>query len=88
VGSFHETCEFGGRKKSDVARSPPSNDHGLLLVHNLIENASQIFTKAGVCRFTRHEVPKEYRTAFLYGRARLHCAYAGFPPAFAAGFAA
>ena len=65
--SFHETGEFGGRKKGDVARSPPPNDHGFLLVHHLIENAGQILTEAGVRGFTRHEAPNWYCTAFLYG---------------------
>jgi hypothetical protein len=67
VCSFHETGEFGGRKKGDVARSPPPNDHGFLLVHHLIENAGQILTEAGVRGFTRHEAPNWYCTAFLYG---------------------
>ena len=65
--SFHETGEFGGRKKGDVARSPPPNDHGFLLVHHSIENAGQIYTEACVRRFTRHESPNSYCTAFLYG---------------------
>ena len=56
--SFHETGELGGRKQGDVARSAPPNDHGFLLVHHLIENPGQIFTKAGVRRFTRHEAPQ------------------------------
>jgi len=67
VCSFHETGEFGGRKKGDVARSPPPNDHGFLLVHHSIENAGQIYTEACVRRFTRHESPNSYCTAFLYG---------------------
>jgi hypothetical protein len=67
VCSFHETGEFRGGKKGDVARSPPPNDHGFLLVNYLIENAGQIFTEAGVRRFTRHEAPNWYCTAFLYG---------------------
>jgi hypothetical protein len=67
VCRFHETGEFGGRKKGDVARSPPPNDHGFLLVHDLIENAGQIFTEAGVRRFTRHDAPNWYCTVFLYG---------------------
>ena len=65
--SFHETGEFGGRKEGDVARAPPPNDHGFLLVHHLIENAGQICTEAGVRRFTRHEAPNWYCTVFLYG---------------------
>ena len=69
--SFQESGEFGGRKKGDVARSPPPNDHGFLLVHHPIENAGQIFTEAGVRRFTRHEAPNWYCTAFLYGIVRL-----------------
>jgi hypothetical protein len=60
MGSFHETGEFGGRKKGDVARSTPANDHGFLPVHNLMENAGQIFTEAGVRGFTRHEAPNWY----------------------------
>jgi hypothetical protein len=60
VCSFYEPGEFGGRKKGDAARSPPPNDHGFLLVHYLIENGGQIFTKAGVRRFTRHEAPNRY----------------------------
>jgi len=48
VSSFHETGEFGGRKKGDIARSPPPGDHGFLLVHHLIENPGQILTVAGV----------------------------------------
>ena len=55
--SLYETGEFGGRKEGDIARAPPPNDHGLLLVHHPIENAGQIFTEAGVRRFTRHEAP-------------------------------
>ena len=64
---FHETGEFGGGKKRDVARSPPPNNHGFLLVHHLVEHASQIFTEPGVRCFTRHEAPDWYCTAFLYG---------------------
>ena len=70
--SFHETGEFGGREKGDVACSPPPNDHGFLLVHHLIENTGQILTKAGVRRFKRHEAPNWYCTAFLYGNAFLY----------------
>jgi hypothetical protein len=55
VYSFHETGEFGGRKNCDVSRSPPPDNYGFLLVHHLIENAGQIFTEAGVRRFTRHK---------------------------------
>ncbi len=67
MGSFHETGEFGGRKKGDVARSASPNNHGFLLVDYLIENAGQILTEAGVRRFTRHAAPNWYCTAFLYG---------------------
>ena len=66
--SFQKTGEFGGRKKGDVARSPPPDDHGFLLVHHLIQNAGQIFTEPGVRRFTRHEAPNWYCTVFLYGK--------------------
>ena len=65
--SFHETGEFGGRKKGNVARSPPPNNHDFLLVHYLIENAGQILPEAGVRRFTRHEAPNWYCTVILYG---------------------
>jgi hypothetical protein len=72
VSSLHETGELGGRKKGDVARSPPPNDYGFLLIHHPIENAGQIFTEAGVRRFTRHEAPNSYCTAFLYGSEVRH----------------
>jgi len=67
VRSLNETGEFAGRKKSDVACTPPPDDHGFLLVHDLIENAGQILTEAAVRRFTRHGAPNWYCTAFLYG---------------------
>jgi hypothetical protein len=67
VCSFHETGEFAGRKKGDVTRSSAPNDYGFLLIHHPIENAGQVFTEAGVRRFTRHEAPNSYCTALLYG---------------------
>jgi len=72
VCRFDETGEFGGRKKGDVARSPPPNDHGFLLIHYLIENTGQVFTEAGVRRFSRHDAPNRYCTAFLYGVEAKH----------------
>ena len=57
MGSFQETGEFRGRKKCDVAPAPSPNDHGFLLIYNLIENAGQILTEARIGRFTRHEAP-------------------------------
>jgi hypothetical protein len=35
--SLHEAGECGGRKKGDIARSTPANDHDFLLVHHPIE---------------------------------------------------
>jgi len=67
VRSLDETGEFGGRKKGDVARSPPPNDYGFLLIHYLIENTGKILTEVGVGCFTRHEAPKSYCTGILYG---------------------
>lgn len=78
--SFHETGEFRGRKKGDVARSPPPNDNGFLLVHYPIENAGQILTEAGVRRFTWHEAPNEYCTVFLYGRENKVFGQPNLPP--------
>jgi hypothetical protein len=71
VCGFYEAGEFGGWKKGDVARPPPPNDYRFLPIHHPIENAGQIFTEAGVRRFTRHEAPNSYCTAFLYGSADL-----------------
>ena len=43
--SFQEACEFGGRKQSDVAGSPPPDNHRILLIDHLVENAGQICTQ-------------------------------------------
>ena len=71
VSGLDEPGKFAGGKEGNVAGSPASNDHRFLLVHDLIENAGQVFTEARVRRFSRHRTPFSYCTAFLYAR-RLH----------------
>ena len=56
--SFQEASEFGGRKQSDVAGSPSPDNHHILLVHHLVENAGEIFTQTGICCFPGHHAPQ------------------------------
>jgi len=56
--SFQEASEFGGRKQGDVAGSPSPDNHRILLVHHLVENAGEIFTQARVCSFPGHHTPQ------------------------------
>ena len=56
--SFQEASEFSGRKQSDVAGSPPPDNHHILLVDHLIENAGEIFTQTRICCFPRHHSPQ------------------------------
>ena len=65
--SFQEASEFGGRKQSDVAGSPSPDNHRILLVDHLVENAGQILAQTGICCFPGHHGPISYCTAFLYG---------------------
>ena len=55
--SFLEASEFGGRKQSDVAGSPSPDNHGILLVDHLVENAGEIFTQSCICCFPGHHAP-------------------------------
>jgi hypothetical protein len=39
VGCFDEPSEFGSRNQGNIARASAPYDNGLLLVHDLIQNA-------------------------------------------------
>jgi len=56
--SFQEASEFGGRKQSDVAGSPSPDNHRILLVDHLVENAGQILAQTGICCFPGHHAPQ------------------------------
>jgi len=45
---FQEASQFGGWKQSDVTGSPSPDDHRILLVDHLVENAGEIFTQTGI----------------------------------------
>ncbi len=66
MSGLNEPGEFAGGNEGNIPGSSTSNNDRFLLVHNLIENAGQVFTKACICRFRRHRTP--YCTAFLYVR--------------------
>jgi len=53
--SLDKPSEFGGRNQRYIARSPSSNNDGLLLVHYLVEYRGEVLAEAGVCRFARHK---------------------------------
>ena len=55
--SFQEASEFGGRKQSDVAGSPSPDNHRILLVHHLVENAGEVLTQTRICCFSGHHAP-------------------------------
>ena len=42
VGGLDKPGEFAGGNEGNIAGSPASNDHGFLLIHNLIKNARQV----------------------------------------------
>jgi hypothetical protein len=56
--SFQEAGELGGWKQSDVAGSPSPDNHRILLVHHLVENAGEIFTQTRICCFSGHHAPQ------------------------------
>jgi hypothetical protein len=56
--SFQEASKFGGRKQSHVAGSPSPDNHHILVIHHLIENAGEVFTQTRVCRFPGHHAPQ------------------------------
>src|SRR5579864_6987798 len=54
---FQEGSEFGGGKQSDVAGSPSPDNHRILLVDHLVENAREILTQPRICCFPGHHEP-------------------------------
>ncbi len=56
--SFKEACQFGGGKQSDVARSTSPDNHRILLIDHLVENAGQILTQTRICCFPGHHAPQ------------------------------
>ncbi len=47
---FHEPGEFTGRNEGDIASPFAADYHDLLLIDDVIQDASEILTQVGVCR--------------------------------------
>ncbi len=57
VSGLNQPGKFAGRNESHISRPSPPNNHGLLPIHNLIQNAGQVVTQPCIRGFGCHQPP-------------------------------
>ena len=57
VSGLEQPGKLVGRNEGNVSRASTPHDDCLPLVHDLIQNAGQVFTQACICGFRCHEPP-------------------------------
>jgi hypothetical protein len=56
MGSLHQSSQFVRWNEGDIWRTPPSDDHDLMIVTNLVQNGSQIVAQASIGSLDRHPI--------------------------------